>query len=106
MPEDAAKSFGKQVPMKRAGQPAELATAYVMLADPLSSYTSGRQSLSPAANPLSEVGSPHRALCVVRSAAGGRLAQVMSVHNRRDGKLAREIDWDLEQARSRPGQPA
>jgi NAD(P)-dependent dehydrogenase (short-subunit alcohol dehydrogenase family) len=27
--------------MKRAGQPAELATAYVMLADPLSSYTSG-----------------------------------------------------------------
>ena len=32
---------GKQVPMKRAAQPAELATAYVMLADPLSSYTSG-----------------------------------------------------------------
>ena len=30
----------KQVQMKRAGQPAELATAYVMLADPLSSYTS------------------------------------------------------------------
>ncbi|TMJ48938.1 MAG: SDR family oxidoreductase [Alphaproteobacteria bacterium] len=41
MPEDAVKNFGKQVPMKRAGQPAELATAYVMLADPLSSYTSG-----------------------------------------------------------------
>ena len=41
MPEDSVKSFGKQVPMKRAGQPAELATAYVMLADPLSSYTSG-----------------------------------------------------------------
>ena len=41
MPEDAVKSFGKQVPMKRPGQPAELATAYVMLADPLSSYTSG-----------------------------------------------------------------
>lgn len=41
MPEDAVKSFGQQVPMKRAGQPAELATAYVMLADPLSSYTSG-----------------------------------------------------------------
>jgi NAD(P)-dependent dehydrogenase (short-subunit alcohol dehydrogenase family) len=33
--------FGKQVPMKRPGQPAELATTYVMLADPLSSYTSG-----------------------------------------------------------------
>ncbi|MHC6153074.1 SDR family oxidoreductase [Bradyrhizobium elkanii] len=41
MPDDAVKNFGKQVPMKRAGQPAELATAYVMLAHPLSSYTSG-----------------------------------------------------------------
>jgi len=41
MPEDAVENFGKQVPMKRPGQPAELATAYVMLADPLSSYTSG-----------------------------------------------------------------
>jgi NAD(P)-dependent dehydrogenase (short-subunit alcohol dehydrogenase family) len=41
MPEEAVESFGKQVPLKRAGQPAELATAYVMLADPLSSYTSG-----------------------------------------------------------------
>lgn len=27
--------------MKRPAQPAELASAYVMLADPLSSYTSG-----------------------------------------------------------------
>ncbi|PZA13021.1 NAD(P)-dependent oxidoreductase [Rhodopseudomonas palustris] len=41
MPEDSVKNFGKQVPFGRAGQPAELATAYVMLADPLSSYTSG-----------------------------------------------------------------
>jgi NAD(P)-dependent dehydrogenase (short-subunit alcohol dehydrogenase family) len=41
MPDDAVKNFGAQVPMKRAGQPAELATAYVMLADPGSSYTSG-----------------------------------------------------------------
>jgi len=41
MPEETVKNFGKQVPMKRAGQPAELATAYVMLADSLSSYTSG-----------------------------------------------------------------
>ena len=38
---ERVKSFGQQVPMKRAGQPAELATAYVMLADPMSSYTSG-----------------------------------------------------------------
>ncbi|MGJ5180068.1 SDR family oxidoreductase [Bradyrhizobium oligotrophicum] len=41
MPEEKVKSFGQQVPMQRAGQPAELATAYVMLADPRSSYTSG-----------------------------------------------------------------
>lgn len=41
MPEEVVTDFGKQVPMKRPGQPAELATAYVMLADPLSSYTSG-----------------------------------------------------------------
>jgi NAD(P)-dependent dehydrogenase (short-subunit alcohol dehydrogenase family) len=41
MPEEAVINFGKQVPLGRAGQPAELATAYVMLADPLSSYTSG-----------------------------------------------------------------
>jgi NAD(P)-dependent dehydrogenase (short-subunit alcohol dehydrogenase family) len=41
MPEDAIKNFGNQVPMKRACQPAELSSAYVMLADPLSSYTSG-----------------------------------------------------------------
>lgn len=41
MPEEAVENFGKQVPLKRAGQPAELASAYVMLADPASSYTSG-----------------------------------------------------------------
>ena len=41
MTEEAVKGFGKNVPMKRPGQPAELATAYVMLADPLSSYVSG-----------------------------------------------------------------
>ncbi|KAA0069543.1 SDR family oxidoreductase [Tardiphaga sp. P9-11] len=41
MPDEAVKNFGKQTPMQRPGQPAELATAYVMLADPLSSYVSG-----------------------------------------------------------------
>jgi NAD(P)-dependent dehydrogenase (short-subunit alcohol dehydrogenase family) len=41
MPDEAVKNFGMQVPMKRAGQPTELAMAYVMLADPLSSYISG-----------------------------------------------------------------
>jgi NAD(P)-dependent dehydrogenase (short-subunit alcohol dehydrogenase family) len=41
LPEDSVSNFGKQVPMKRPGQPAELATAFVMLADPQSSYVSG-----------------------------------------------------------------
>lgn len=41
MPAEKVAQFGEQVPMKRPGQPAELATAYVMLADPLSSYVSG-----------------------------------------------------------------
>jgi NAD(P)-dependent dehydrogenase (short-subunit alcohol dehydrogenase family) len=41
MSKEKVENFGKQVPMKRPGQPAELATAYVMLADPLSSYVSG-----------------------------------------------------------------
>lgn len=41
LPESAVGKFGLQVPMKRPGQPAELASAYVMLAEDASSYTSG-----------------------------------------------------------------
>ena len=41
MPAEHVAKFGENTPMNRAGQPAELATAYVMLADPLSSYVSG-----------------------------------------------------------------
>lgn len=41
MPEEAAKSFGKDVPLKRPGQPAELAPVYVLLASEDSSYISG-----------------------------------------------------------------
>jgi NAD(P)-dependent dehydrogenase (short-subunit alcohol dehydrogenase family) len=41
MPAEAVENFGKQVPMQRPGQPVELVTSYVMLADPLSSYVSG-----------------------------------------------------------------
>lgn len=41
MPAEAVAQFGGQTPMKRPGQPAELAAAYVMLADPRSSYVSG-----------------------------------------------------------------
>ena len=39
MPEEKVKNFGKDVPLKRAGQPAELAPAYVYLASDDSSYT-------------------------------------------------------------------
>ncbi|TKK72072.1 SDR family oxidoreductase [Ilyomonas limi] len=38
MPEEKVKNFGKDVPLKRAGQPAELAAAYVLLASDDSSY--------------------------------------------------------------------
>ena len=41
MPPEAVKNFGKNTPMGRAGQPRELAPAYVMLASDESSYTTG-----------------------------------------------------------------
>jgi NAD(P)-dependent dehydrogenase (short-subunit alcohol dehydrogenase family) len=41
MPSDKVKNFGSQVPMKRPGQPAELAPAYVLLASDEASYMSG-----------------------------------------------------------------
>lgn len=41
MPPEKVKNFGSQVPMKRPGQPAELAPVYVMLASEESSYVSG-----------------------------------------------------------------
>ena len=41
MPPEKVKNFGLQVPMKRAGQPAELAPVYVMLASDEASYVSG-----------------------------------------------------------------
>jgi len=41
MPAETVAKFGGNVPMKRPAQPAELATSYVMLADPMSSYVSG-----------------------------------------------------------------
>ncbi|HVE08360.1 MAG TPA: SDR family oxidoreductase [Paraburkholderia sp.] len=39
--EEKVKEFGKQVPMKRPGQPAEVAPPYVMLAADEASYISG-----------------------------------------------------------------
>lgn len=41
MPEEKVKTFGQQVPMKRPGQPVELAPVYVMLATDEASYVSG-----------------------------------------------------------------
>ncbi|MBN8872310.1 MAG: SDR family oxidoreductase [Rhodospirillales bacterium] len=41
MPPEKVKSFGSQVPMKRPGQPAELAPVYVLLASDEGSYVSG-----------------------------------------------------------------
>ena len=41
MPPQKVEKFGAQVPMKRPGQPAELAPAYVMLASDEASYISG-----------------------------------------------------------------
>jgi NAD(P)-dependent dehydrogenase (short-subunit alcohol dehydrogenase family) len=41
MPEEKVKSFGEQVPMKRPGQPRELAPVYVLLASDEASYIAG-----------------------------------------------------------------
>ncbi|BAY31748.1 short-chain dehydrogenase/reductase SDR [Nostoc carneum NIES-2107] len=41
-PEEKVESFGKQVPMKRPGQPEEVAPSYVFLASYDSSYISGQ----------------------------------------------------------------
>jgi NAD(P)-dependent dehydrogenase (short-subunit alcohol dehydrogenase family) len=41
MPEEKVKNFGKKTPLQRAGQPAELAPAYVLLASDDASYMTG-----------------------------------------------------------------
>lgn len=41
MPVEQVKNFGSEVPLQRAGQPAELAPTYVMLASDEASYISG-----------------------------------------------------------------
>jgi len=41
MPADKVKNFGKNTPLRRPGQPAELAATYVLLASEGSSYTTG-----------------------------------------------------------------
>ena len=41
VPNEKIESFGEQSPMKRPGQPAELASAFVFLASQESSYITG-----------------------------------------------------------------
>lgn len=51
-PPEKIPTFGKQVPMQRAGQPAELAPVYVLLASPESSYITGETYGVTGGNPL------------------------------------------------------
>ena len=52
MPEEKVQSFGEQVPMGRAGQPAELAPVYVMLASDEASYVSGARVAVTGGKPI------------------------------------------------------
>jgi NAD(P)-dependent dehydrogenase (short-subunit alcohol dehydrogenase family) len=52
MPEEKVESFGEQSPLGRAGQPAELAPVYVMLASDEASYVSGARIAVTGGNPI------------------------------------------------------
>jgi NAD(P)-dependent dehydrogenase (short-subunit alcohol dehydrogenase family) len=52
MPPEKVESFGEQVPMGRAGQPAELAPVYVMLASDEASYVSGARIAVTGGKPI------------------------------------------------------
>jgi NAD(P)-dependent dehydrogenase (short-subunit alcohol dehydrogenase family) len=52
MPPDQVESFGSQVPMKRAGQPVEVAPAYVLLASDQASYISGARIAVTGGTPI------------------------------------------------------
>src|SRR3954447_17525536 len=52
MPEEKVESFGEQVPMGRAAQPAELAPVYVMLASDEASYVSGARVAVTGGKPI------------------------------------------------------
>jgi NAD(P)-dependent dehydrogenase (short-subunit alcohol dehydrogenase family) len=53
MPAEKVKNFGKETPMQRAGQPAELAPAYVFLASKDSTYITGEVIGVTGGKPLS-----------------------------------------------------
>lgn len=42
LPPEQVKTFGQSTPLGRAGQPAELAPVYVLLASPAASYITGQ----------------------------------------------------------------
>src|ERR671921_342055 len=52
MPPEKVESFGEQVPLGRAGQPAEVAPAYVFLASDESSYVSGARVAVTGGKPI------------------------------------------------------
>jgi NAD(P)-dependent dehydrogenase (short-subunit alcohol dehydrogenase family) len=52
MPAEKVASFGEQVPLGRAGQPAELAPVYVMLASDEASYVSGARIAVTGGKPI------------------------------------------------------
>jgi NAD(P)-dependent dehydrogenase (short-subunit alcohol dehydrogenase family) len=52
MPSEQVEQFGQQVPLGRAGQPAELAPVYVLLASDDGSYVSGARVAVTGGNPI------------------------------------------------------
>ena len=52
MPSEQLEAFGEQVPLGRAGQPAELAPVYVMLASDEASYVSGARIAVTGGKPI------------------------------------------------------
>jgi NAD(P)-dependent dehydrogenase (short-subunit alcohol dehydrogenase family) len=52
MPAEKVKSFGENVPLGRAGQPAELASIYVLLASDDASYISGARVAVTGGRPI------------------------------------------------------
>lgn len=52
-PQEKIEVFGSEVPMKRPGQPAELAPVYVLLASQESSYVTGEVYGVTGGNPIS-----------------------------------------------------